>query len=126
MEHKQNSDLTALKTVMKAADNVGIPLDETYYELLHDKIMAATEKTKVAPPPLYANSCRYWRAHWKDCFYPAGGVLSVFFIMVFFSGQLTQFNQVIQRAGLFSDGLERIAIEAANSPEDFTQTLINM
>lgn len=125
MERRRNSDLTGLKKGLQAADTIELPVDEAYYEHLHDNIMAAIEKTEMAPAPMYSNSYRYWRAHWKDWFYPAGGISSVFFIMFMISGHLAQFNQTMQRAGLFSDGVDRIAMEASSSPEKITQTLIN-
>ncbi|MNY67202.1 hypothetical protein D3C86_2047440 [compost metagenome] len=46
-------------------------------------------------------------------------------VAVLLSSHLVEMSQTMQRAGLFSDGHERIVAEALQSPEDFSQTLIS-
>lgn len=118
--------LDKMRQGLKASDNTELPMNEDFFEKLHDKIMAEVEKTEIAPGPVLMTSRRLLRSHWRGWLYPAGGIVSVVFFAVLLMSPVSKVNQSLQRVGLFSDGTERIAAEALRSPEDLTQTLISL
>ncbi|WII73519.1 hypothetical protein QJS83_06495 [Bdellovibrio sp. 22V] len=110
---------------LKASDDLELPMNDDFFDRLHDKIMAEVEQTEIAPAPMLMTPRNLLRAHWRGWLYPAGGVMSVFVFASLLLTQVSKVNQSMQRAGLLSDGHERIVSEALLSPEDLSQTLIS-
>ncbi len=118
--------LDKMRKGLKASDNTELPMNDDFFESLHDKIMAEVEKTEIAPGPILMTPRRLLRSHWRGWLYPAGGIVSVAFFAMLLMSPVSKVNQSLQRAGLFSDGADRIAAEALRSPEDLSQTLISL
>ncbi|MBV2167703.1 MAG: hypothetical protein KUL82_03250 [Bdellovibrio sp.] len=126
MDRKDPMDrMDKVRKGLKAADDLELPMNDDFFDRLHDKIMAEVDKTEVAPPPMLVTPRNLLRAHWRGWLYPAGGVTSLFVLAFLLMPQVSKVNQSMQRVGLFSDGHERIVAEALLSPEDLSQTLIS-
>lgn len=110
---------------LKAADELELPMNEDFFDRLHDKIMAEVEQTEIAPAPILMTPRNVLRAHWRGWLYPAGGIMSLFLFSSLLLSQVSKVNQSMQRVGLLSDGHERIVAQALLSPEDLSQTLIS-
>ncbi len=110
---------------LRAADDLELPMDDDFFDRLHDKIMAKVERVDIAPPPMLMTPRNLLRAHWRGWLYPVGGLMSLFLFSTLLLGQVSKVNQGMQRAGLLSDGRERIVAEALLAPEDLSQTLIS-
>lgn len=101
-------------------------MHEDYFEKLHDKIMAEVEKTGIASGPMLMAPRSVLRSQWRGWLYPVGGIISVIIFAFLLMSPVSKVNQSLQRVGLFSDGRDRIAVEALKSPEDLSQTLISI
>lgn len=110
---------------LKATDELELPMNDDFFDRLHDKIMAEVEQTEIAPAPILMTPRNVLRAHWRGWLYPAGGMMSLFLFSALVLSQVSKVNQSMQRVGLLSDGHERIVAQALLSPEDLSQTLIS-
>ncbi|KHD89843.1 MAG: hypothetical protein OM95_01935 [Bdellovibrio sp. ArHS] len=117
--------LDKVRKGLKKADDLELPMNEDFFERLHDKIMAEVEEKAIAPAPVLMTPRNLLRSHWRGWLYPAGGVTSLFIFASLLLTQVSKVNQSMQRVGLLSDGHERIVAEALLSPEDLSQTLIS-
>jgi len=109
---------------LKNNDEMELPMNEDFFDKLHDKIMIEVERTEVSPPPMLMKQKSYLRAHWKGWLYSATSVASVAAVALVLSTQFSKVNETMQRVGLYSDGRERIVEMALNSPDEVAQTLI--
>lgn len=123
-EHK-NINSEKVRRQMKRHDDIELPMNDEFFERLHDKIMAEVNKTAIEPIPLLAKQKNMLRAHWRGWLYPTGGLMAVLLIGVLLVNQESQVTRSMQRVGLLSDGHERIAAEALLAPEELSQTLIS-
>lgn len=114
-----------LRKILKDDNEIELPMGEEFFDRLHDKIMAEIEKTEVEPAPRLRASRNLLRRHWRSWLYPASGVTSLFLLLVFAMPQVTKITNGMKRAGLASDGQERIAARALASPEELGQTFIS-
>ncbi|MFV3407070.1 hypothetical protein [Bdellovibrio bacteriovorus] len=110
---------------LKAADDMELPMNEDFFDRLHDKIMAEVETTEIKPAPVLMTPRNLLRSHWRGWLYPVSGVASLMAFAVLLMPQVSKVNQSMTRAGLLSDGHERIVSEALLSPEEISQTLIS-
>jgi len=110
---------------LKNADELELPMNEDFFDKLHDKIMMEVERVEVAPPPMLLKQKNYLRAHWKGWLYSASSVASMGLVIAVLSTQFGKVSESMQRAGLYSDGRERIVEAALNSPDAMAQTLIS-
>ncbi|MGZ3768353.1 MAG: hypothetical protein ACXVCP_03760 [Bdellovibrio sp.] len=110
---------------LKKLDDIELPMDDAFFDRLHDKIMAEVDKTEIAPTPVFMKSRKLLRSHWRGWLYSIGGVSSVLVLGSLLMSQFSHINETMQRVGLFSDGHERIVAEALLSPEQLNQTLIS-
>lgn len=117
--------LDKVRKELKATDDLELPMNDDFFDRLHDKIMAEVDKTEIAPAPVLMSPRNLLRSHWRGWLYPVGGVTSVFVFASLLLTQVSKVNQSMQRVGLLSDGHERIVAEALLSPEDLSQTLIS-
>ncbi|UYL09038.1 hypothetical protein B9G69_000420 [Bdellovibrio sp. SKB1291214] len=117
--------LDKVRKNLKANDDLEMTMSDDFFDRLHDKIMMEVEHKVIEPTPMLMRPRNLLRAHWRGWLYPAGGIMSVILMTVFLAPQLAKVNQGMQRAGLLSDGRERIVTEAILSPEYLSQTLIS-
>jgi hypothetical protein len=110
---------------LKNADDLELPMNEDFFNKLHDKIMMEVESLDIAPQPMMMKQKNYLRAHWRGWLYSTGSVASVFLVVAVLSSQFSKVNESMQRAGLYSDGRERIVEAALNTPDSMAQTLIS-
>lgn len=103
-------------------------LDDAFFDRLHDKVMAQIEETEMAPAPTpmisYLTRRRVYQ-YWKDWSYPAGGLAAVFVLAFALVPQMQKINESMTRAGLVTDGTERIIQQALGAPEEISQTFIS-
>jgi hypothetical protein len=121
----QKGRLDKVRVRLREADNLEMPMSEDFFDKLHDKIMAEVEKTEIAPPQPMIASRNLLRRHWRSWLYPAGGVTSLFVLMLCAMPQVTKFTDGMRRAGLASDGQEVIAVRAIMTPDELAQTFIS-
>lgn len=117
--------LDKVRKGLKSVDDLELPMNDDFFDRLHDKIMAEVDKTEIAPAPVLMSPRNLLRSHWRGWLYPISGVTSVFIFSSLLLGQVSKVNQSMQRVGLLSDGHERIVAEALLSPGDLSQTLIS-
>lgn len=117
--------LEKMRKKLKSVDQVELPMDDDFFNRLHDKIMAEVEKTEIKRSPVLLKPRNLLQAHWRGWLYPVGGLASVFLFSSLLLTQVSKVNQSMQRVGLLSDGRERIAEAALISTEDLSQTLIS-
>lgn len=118
-----NRDLYKVERKLRSRD-MQLNLDEAFYERLHNKIMNEVSKTEIQETTLWHRSRNLVRAHWKGWTYPVGGMMALFALVMALTPHMSNFNQTLERAGLYSDGQERILQEALLDPELLSQTLI--
>lgn len=118
-------DQRKMRKGLKAHDETELPMNEDFFDRLHDKIMAEVEKVEIAPPPRLMTPRNLLRSHLKGWLYPTGGLMSLFLFSFMLMSQVSKVNQSMVRVGLLSDGHERIVAEALLSPDDLSQTLIS-
>lgn len=117
--------LDKVRKGLKANDDLEVLMSDDFFDRLHDKIMSEVEQTEMAPTPVLMRPRNMLRAHWRGWLYPTGGLMSVALAATLLVPHMAKVNQGMQRAGLLSDGRERIVTEAILSPEDLSQTLIS-
>lgn len=110
---------------LKASDDMELPMSEDFFDRLHDKIMAEVETVEIKPTPVLMTPRNLLRSHWRGWLYPVSGVVSLMAFAVLLMPQVSKVNQSMTRAGLLSDGHERIVSEALLSPEEISQTFIS-
>lgn len=123
----QKGRLDKVRQGLKSADEIelDLPMNEDFFDRLHDKIMAEVEKTEIAPVTPLTASRDMLRKHWRGWLYPAGGVTSLFLLLAIAMSQVQNTTEIMQRAGLVSDGAERIASRVLMAPDELTQTFIS-
>lgn len=110
---------------LKAVDELDLSINDDFFDRLHDKIMNEVEKVEIQPAPVLMSPRNMLRSHWRGWLYPLGGVASVLMFVSLLLPQVSKVNQTMTRAGLLSDGHERIVSEALLSPDDIAQTFIS-
>lgn len=121
----QKGRLDKVRQGLKEVDELDLPMNDEFFERLHDKIMAGVEKTEIAPAVPRVASRNLLRKHWRSWLYPTGGVTSLFLLIALTIPQVSKITEGMQRAGLLSDGQERIAIRAISTPDELDQTFIS-
>lgn len=121
----RNNNLDKVRNGLKAQNEIELPINEDFFDRLHDKIMFEVEQTEIAPTPFLMTPRNLLSAHWRGWVYPAGAIMSVAAMIAILMPQVSKVNQGLQRVGLLSDGRERIVAEALLSPEDLSKTLIS-
>ncbi len=122
VDMNSNKDLNQVKRKLRSNDTQ-LMLDDAFFEKLHDKIMTEVSKTEIKEVTLWHKSRSLLKAHWKDWSYPAGGMALLALVMLL-TPQMSKINETMMRAGLYSDGNERILQEALLDPSVLSQTLI--
>lgn len=123
VDMNSNKDLNQVKRKLRSNDNQ-LMLDDAFFEKLHDKIMTEVSKAEIKEVTLWHKSRSLLKAHWKDWSYPAGGMLALLALVMLLTPQMSKINETMMRAGLYSDGNERILQEALLDPSVLSQTLI--
>lgn len=126
MDNMDRMDRTdKVRRKLQAADDLDLPMNDDFFDRLHDKIMAEVDKTDIQPAPVLMTPRSLLRAHWRGWLYPISGVASLFVFVSLLMPQVSKVNQSMTRAGLLSDGHERIVSEALLSPDEISQTFIS-
>ncbi len=125
LDENRSPNMEKMRKRLKSADDLELPMNDDFFDRLHDKIMAEVEKTDIAPTPVFIASRNKLRAHWRGWLYPTGGLMSLALMASLLVSQVSEVNRSMQRAGLVSDGQARIAAEAILTPENLSQTLIS-
>lgn len=121
----RSPNMEKMRKRLKAEDDMELPMNDEFFDRLHDKIMAEVDKTELAPPPVFMSSRNKLRDHWRGWLYPTGGLMSLALMASLLVSQVSEVNRSMQRAGLASDGQARIAAEVILTPENLSQTLIS-
>ncbi len=118
-------NMDKVRRKLQAADDLDLPRSDDFFDRLHDKIMAEVEKTDIQPAPVLLTPRSLLRVQWRGWLYPVSGVTSLLVFMSLLMPQVSKVNQSMSRAGLLSDGHERIVSEALLSPDEISQTFIS-
>lgn len=119
--------LEKFRKKIKTADKIkDLPLDDSFFDKLHDKIMAGVEDTEMAPAPVLMMPRSILRRHWRGWLYPMGGLMTLLMVSSFLLGYAGKINQSMQRVGLLSDGRERIVAEALKASDELPNNLLSM
>lgn len=66
-----------LKRVLRKNDEIELPMDEAFYDRLHDKIMLAVEDIEIAPASVWQKPRRQLLTHWKSWMVSGGSVIMI-------------------------------------------------
>ena len=63
-------------------DEIELPMDEAFYDALHDKIMAKVEETSIKPKAWHQAPTQYLRDHWRGWLYSGASVASILVLLL--------------------------------------------
>ena len=66
-----------LKRILKKNDEVELPMDEAFYERLHDKIMRAIDQAEIEVPSIWQKPRRKLLDHWKSWVVSGGSIIMI-------------------------------------------------
>ena len=72
-----NPSDSELKRVLKRNDEVEPPMDDAFYERLHDKVMRAIDQTEIERPSVWQKPRRKLLEHWKNWVVSGGSVIMI-------------------------------------------------
>lgn len=121
--NRESDSENHIERSLRRADN-SVMLDDAFFNRLHNKIMDGVAKTEIEHVSVWHRGKKALKTHWKSWSYPMGGTLALFALVSILTPQMSKFNRDLQRAGLHSDGQERIIQEALLDPDIISQTLI--
>lgn len=115
------------RAVKKAAfygEELPLPNDESYYDDLHDKIMASIEKTEIKPVPHFKKEKDLLKRHWR--YYVVMTMMLTLTVMSFgiaksFSFDLFQNSHAIKSA----QNEDQIISIISTSPEMLSDTVLS-
>lgn len=120
-----SNDIT---NALKTADDVELPMDEAFYERLHDKIMARVDETEIKRLPSWttfiARPKNYLRSHWKGWLGSGMSMVAVGYVGL----QMTTLaSSVIPESHTYKVVQNERAFlqNALGSPESFSNSLIS-
>lgn len=128
MNKKESPSPEHLERVLKRAEFYGeelpLPNDESYYEDLHDKIMASIEKTEIKPVPHFQQKKDLLKRHWR--FYVVMTMMLSITVLSFglargFSTELFQNSHAIKSAQNEDQILEIVTA----SPDMLAKTVLS-
>ncbi len=112
-----------LKRVLRKNDEVELPMDEAFYERLHDKIMQAVESADIAPVSAWQKPRQKLRDHWRNWVVSGGSVIMILIASLQTPTLVKTFLndshvvQVVKNEDAFN-------MESTDSPEAFSDSLI--
>ncbi|MGZ3689872.1 MAG: hypothetical protein ACXVAX_00125 [Pseudobdellovibrio sp.] len=121
---------TLLIKKMKADDSVELPMDDLFFDQLHDKIMAAVEKTEVKPVNKWQKTWVFLEQKTKNHRYKARRAVKLSIAAVTMSLSISLLSMslnMFQQAQLVHNDLNQKLIleEAQKNPVEWTEMAIN-
>ena len=113
-----------VKRALKAKSKEDYPLEGFDFDALHNRIMAAVEKTEIAPVSIFDKPKNLIKTQWKSWLVTGSSLMMIFLALLqapsFLHQSLDQSHtvQVVKNEDDFS-------AESLKSPEDFSHTLIS-
>jgi hypothetical protein len=101
-----------------------LPMDDAFYEKLHDRIMAAVEKTEIEAVSPWAKPRRMIRGHWK-AWLVSGSSLMMAFIATVLSPNLAKKALDESHTVQVVRNEDEFISETLSSPEAFSETLVS-
>jgi anti-sigma factor RsiW len=102
---------------------VELPMDDAFYDRLHDKIMAAVDQTEIKAVSPWEKPKKLLKAHWKSWAVSGGSVLMIMIASLQAPTLVRSFfdsSHVVQVV----KNEEAFTAETIKSPEDFSGSLI--
>ncbi len=112
-----------LKRVLTKNDEVELPMDDAFYERLHNKIMQAVDQTEIEPASVWQKPRRKWLDHWRNWAVSGGSVIMILIASLQAPTVARTFLndshvvQVVKNEDAF-------AMETIESPDVFSDSLI--
>lgn len=128
MKKKESPRLESMERVLKQAEFYGeelpLPNDESYYDDLHDKIMASIEKTEIKPVPHFQKKKDLLKRHWR--FFTVMTMMLSITVLSFslargFSAELFQNSHAIKSA----QNEDQILDIVSSSPDMLAKTILS-
>ncbi len=121
---------TLLIKKMKADDSVELPMDDLFFDQLHDKIMSAVEKTEVKPVNKWQKTWVFLEQKTKHHRHKARRAVKMSIAAVTMSLSIsllsTSLNIYQQAQSVHNDLNQKLILEEAQkSPEEWTSMAIN-
>jgi len=121
---------TLLIKKMKADDSVELPMDDLFFDQLHNKIMAAVEKTEVKPVNKWQKTWVFLEQKTKNHRYKARRAVKLSIAAVTMSLSISLLSMslnMFQQAQLVHNDLnqKQILEEAQKNPVEWTEMAIN-
>lgn len=101
-----------------------LPTDEEFFNKLHDKIMAAVEKTEIKPVSPWEKPKRLLRANWKSWVVSGGSLMMVLMASLQAPSVVRHFMNDSHTVQLVRNE-DEFAHETLKSPDEFSGTLIS-
>ena len=101
---------------------IEIPMDEAYYDRLHDKIMAAVEETEIKPRPWTEKPLTLLRGHWRS-WAAAGGSLMGLFLTLQMMATYGGFSLEGSHTAVAARNEDRLLVEVLKNPDAFSRTM---
>jgi hypothetical protein len=113
-----------LKRTLKAEPAMELPMDDAFYERMHDRIMAAVEQTEIAPEPKWQKPARVIKANWKSWLFAGGSMMMVVVAALQTPSVVSSFLDESHVVKVVRNE-KAITEETLKSPENFSETLIS-
>lgn len=101
-----------------------LPMDDAFYERLHDRIMAAVEKTQIEPVSPWEKPRRMIRGHWKAWLVSGSSLMMVLMATVLSPSVAHQVLDESHTVQVVRNE-NQIVSETLSSPETFSETLVS-
>lgn len=117
-------NLNDLLGKLEKEESIDLPMDEAFYERLHDKIMTAVEQTEVKPKTRWEKPRKLLQAHWRGWLYTSGSLMTLVLVAILVAQQQ---GNVVSKSHIaqVAKNEEQILSKALESPDAFSQTLIS-
>ena len=134
LNESENSKASAerqLRKNLKQAGDFELPMDEDFYEKLHNKIMAAVEETEITPLSKLTSTQQLMKRYWRKALPYAKGVTQVIMALALLLGSSIKARELVQNFWSSSHTVQmvqnekQIINEALESPEQFSTSLIS-
>ncbi|MEK6773794.1 MAG: hypothetical protein AABY64_07630 [Bdellovibrionota bacterium] len=117
-----------LLNALKTADDVELPMEDAFYDRLHDKIMAGVNETEIKKLPPWtsfvARPKKYLKSHWKGWLGSSISMIALGYIGIHISVLVGSFIPESHSFKVVQNEQEFLQ-DATGSVENFSQSMIN-
>ncbi len=113
-----------IKHSLRANQGPELPMDDAFFEKLHDRVMASVEKTEIAPLSPMHRQRRLLKTNWKSWLISGGSLMMIFVASFHAPPMVRSFLDQSHGVQVFRNE-DNFVAETLRSPEAFSETLIS-